>query len=67
MIITKAILIKSPNNPDVINLWPELPISFQNQRPSFTFPVTEGDGERYLKEEIGIDVFEEVNLMEVVQ
>jgi hypothetical protein len=55
--ITKVLLLKKPNSPDSVFMFPDLPETFPRQKPSFKFDVEEGRGESYLKN-MGIEQFE---------
>lgn len=56
--ITKIHLIREQAKPDIINLWLNLPENMPNQLPTFNLKVREGDGERYIVEEMGFSRYE---------
>lgn len=62
--ITKIVLIRESHKPDVVNMWPDLPESLPGQRPTFTFKVPEGDGERYIRDVLGVQKFDLINIGE---
>lgn len=62
--ITKIVLIRELHKPDVINMWPDLPMSLPGQLPTFNFKVSEGDGERYIRDVLGVTKFDLINVGE---